>query len=389
MNALLPVLAVILFAPALFADVGPAAPASAVYREVTGRVFDEAGRPVAGQKVSVMATDRGSIGAVNNSEDEAKARGWDFITDANGRFTARFGKFNLHEHKAATGLIEPGFGHFYFTVDKEGFAGGFSEELLNLSEEERAWRDSQERPTSAVKEKTKESDEHVRPGIRTLADGLDPRPVEIVLKRGISVTGELVDLAGKPIAGEKITATTDLGADTHTGHVGEVVTQTAETNGAGHFHFEHVYPDTFTLQTREGSEPPFWIRTRLRGRWFDKPEDVITPHRGEKSIHIRIVASRTPIFRYFGRVTDAHGRPIADAEVQVHCSMHDPELTYEDGHNYDWRAKTNRDGRYVVRTGYPFADALTIDKDGTRGWADYWEYDDLHPPGRYDIKLER
>jgi hypothetical protein len=368
----------------------PTPPESVAYREITGCVVDEDRCPMAGLHVDLMAVTRDSIGAVGSSDEEkAKAHGWEFTTDRDGRFTARFGKFALYDHRQATGLVEPGFGHFYFVVEKEGTAGGVSAELLNLNDEELTLRKEVDARNDTPPE-SHEIDPHLETGTRILTDPPDAEPVEIVVKRGIDVFGQIINPQGQSMPREEISVVTDMGADTHTGHGGEVFTQSRTTNRAGRFTFHHVYPGVFMLQTlNAGTTAPFWIRTRVRQRWIDKAADVITPEEDEQPIAVLIVATRAPIYRYFGRVTDQHGRGIAGAKVEIRCSMHEPELTYEDDHDNWWRTKTDRAGNYSLRVGYRFVNAIWIEAKGTKGEAENPNYDELLAPGRYDFTLAR
>ena len=370
----------------------PAATAEPVtYREIAARVVDEAKQPVAHLPVRLMAVSRDSMWSMGSSEEmQRKARGWEFTTDADGRFTARFGKFLFGEHEQATDLIEPGYGHFYFVVEEEeGYAGGVSEEVLNLNDEELASR-KEEDARDCPPQISREVDPHFHSGVRVLTDAPLGESLEIMLKRGLDVTGQMIDPQGKPLAREEVTVLTDMGADTHTGWGGEIFEQMVETDRAGRFVFHHVYPAVFTLQTiNRGSTRPYWIRTRVRSRWVDKAEDVITPKEDETLIPVVIVASREPTYRYFGRLTDERGHGIAGAQVEVRCSMHEPELTYSDDHDMWWKTKTDRDGDYSVLVGYRFANAIWITAEGTQGGGESPQDNELYAPGRYDFTLKR
>lgn len=90
----------LLAVPAL-ADEAPA------YRELACRVVDEAGRPVRGVPVRLCGRDRGALDFDDDFQPERK-RAWNFTTDRDGRFSARFGQFQAFSHEQATGLNEPG-----------------------------------------------------------------------------------------------------------------------------------------------------------------------------------------------------------------------------------------------------------------------------------------
>jgi protocatechuate 3,4-dioxygenase beta subunit len=377
----------LLLAASALADDAPA------YREVACRIVDEGGHCVSDVEVQLRGLERDALRAGFEDEKSDKYRGWKFKTDSAGLFTARFGKFRQYDHEQATGLIEPGYGHFYFVARQEGCAGGVSSEVLNLNDEELAEYKKHEDDNNPL---PKERDEWVRGEFPpyVLPDKNEGKPLEIVLKRGLDLTGRIVDTAGRPMRDEEVNVFLDLGAGSHTGHGGEIFEQQATTDRAGHFRFRHIYPNTFYVELIDHSAgPPFWIRTRVRNRWVDKVEDQITPRQDEwhplnyeKSIDLRLIVSREPTFRYFGRVTDMAGRGVADAKVEIRCSLHEPERTFEDGHDYWWKTKTDRNGDYSLRVGWRFVNAIWVTAGDNIG-ADNVDEGDLMAPGRYDITV--
>src|SRR5437879_6554924 len=105
-------------------------------REITARVVDEKEQPLAGVEVVLMGLGRGpmtshsAIFAEPGDPEGEKARGWKFVTDANGRCTIRLGKFDFWKHLETTSLIEPGYGSYFLVATKDKYAGGVSPKLL-------------------------------------------------------------------------------------------------------------------------------------------------------------------------------------------------------------------------------------------------------------------
>jgi len=382
------------------ATIASQSPAPAEYREVRCRVVEEAGWPVANTEVVLYGLNREALNARSYVEStdrkfSEKCHGWKFRTDKDGYFTASFGKFVLYEHEQATGMIEPGYGQFYFVVQKAGFAGGVSRELLNLNDEDLAMY---QKRAQAGCDSSEVNDEWTKGEFAPylLTDQCATEPLTIEVKRGIEVVGQIQDTTGRPVPNQDVDLFLDLHADSHTGRGNEIFDQQTTSDREGRFRFKHVYPNTLHLELLNHSEgPPYWIKTRIRNRWVDAVEDEITPrfdewdsNKDEKSIPILIVVSRQPIYRYFGKVTDSTGHPVAGAKVEVRCSLHNPPRTYEDDRDYNWQTKTDRDGYYSVRVGWRFVSSIWIYADGYRD-NDSGVEEDIFAPGRYDFTLTR
>ncbi len=126
----------------------------------------------------------------------------------------------------------------------------------------------------------------------------------------------MLDTAGRPVCGQSVGVSLDLRYGSHTGMGGMILWQGATTNRTGRFHLRHVHPNVITVRATDGPRcPPYWIRTRVRGRWEDKIEDEITPRTGggenpadyERAIDLRLLVSHQPLYRYFGRVRGGTG----------------------------------------------------------------------------------
>jgi hypothetical protein len=362
------------------------------YREVAFRVVDENGHSVCDAEVQLRGLERDALGIGRDEEEAGKCHGWKFETSAAGLFTAHFGKFHQYDHQLTTGLIEPGYGEFYLVAAKEGWAGGVSCELLNLNDEDLAEHKKHEDDAYSPRQ---EGDEWQRQDSSyVIPDQDEGKPLEIVLKRGLDVIGKMVDTTGRPVRNAEVNVFFDLHAGSHTGHGGEILGQQTITDRAGKFLFHRVYPNNFYVELLNHSDgPPYWIRTRVRNRWVDKVEDEIVPRKNEwhpedyeKSINLRLVVARETPYRYFGRVTDPQDRGVAGAKVEIRCSAHEPERTFEDDHDYWWHTKTDRDGNYSLRVGFRFVNAIWVTAGNNVG-SDNAEEGELMAPGRYDITV--
>jgi protocatechuate 3,4-dioxygenase beta subunit len=372
-------------------------------REITARVLDEEDHLVADAEVILMGLGRGpmtshrEIFAEPGDANGQKAKGWKFVTNAKGECRVSFGKFDFWEHLKATGVAEPGYGPYFLVATKEGYAGGVSAKLLNYNDEDRKKFVPFEFGASAPEE-----DEEWEYDPRVLSD--DPKDLEridIVLKRGMEVSGQLLDEKGRPIPGEQINLWNNLGADTHTGRGGEIFERTDETDHAGRFHFHRVYPNLFHLGLLSQQDDSLcWLRTRVRKRWVDGIHDVIWPHQGDTNIPVVIVATRERPFHYFGKVTDEKGRPIAGATVRIQAGIHGPGQLgdFDDGHSHFSQAVTRTNGTYDVAAAGPYVNWFRITAAGFKG-DEYMEDGEIYgfnryeevpcAPGRYDFTLKR
>lgn len=378
------------------------------YREVTVHVVDQFHQPVAGIEVQLHGLDRGSINATFDlfkydnpgRPENAKYQGWKLKTDAQGNCSVRFGKFDYWEHEKATGIASPGYGHYFLIVKSEGFAGGVSPKILNLNDADRKNYKAPELSNSSPQEEDAWAFREFEP--RLLSDDLkDAAPLEIMLERGIEVSGQLVDGKDRPIHGETITLWSDLHADTHTGRGGEIFSQSVETDQAGRFHFQHVYPNLFYISLAgQDDDQLIWTKTRVRKRWIEGIADAIWPHTDDVDLPLVIVATRESPYHYFGRVTDEKGSPIRGATVRIQTSIHGPggRSDFDDGHSHHSQAKTGADGNYNVPAAGPYVNWFEITAPGfqTQTYSedgeiyDWDRYEEVPcAPGRYDFTLKR
>ncbi len=376
------------------------------FREVNCLLVDEAGKPVAGVTMELRGHGRDAIHSLLSHPDDPardgrKYEGWLFVTDREGKFKARFGTFRGWEHEQSTGVVTPGWGEFNFIAEKEGYAGAVSPRIVNLNAEDRKNYQvpelSSRGPVIGEEWVGYEDEAPV-----VLGDKTEAAPVvQIVLRRGIDISGQLVDPAGHAISDENVNLWTDLGADTHTGRGGEIFEQSATTDPDGRFQFHHVYPNLFYISLESEARSLFWTRTQIRERWADEIVDAIWPHAQEGDLPLVIVAAREPPFHYFGKISDETGKPIAGATVRVQASIHGSEgrSDFGDRHSHHSQAVTGEDGVYDVPaagkyvnwfeiTAPGFADSGAAGEGGQISGFDRYDVFTF-APGRYDFSLKK
>jgi protocatechuate 3,4-dioxygenase beta subunit len=373
------------------------------YRELSCQVVDEQKQPVAGIEVLLLGRDRDAVSARFDrqyfEERGDKYHGWTFRTDEHGRFVARFGKFQQDEHQQTSHVVEPGYGEFHLLVQKEGHAGGVSARIVNLKDEDR----SAHKPSEYTGGLPQPGEEWEGNEL-LLSDEPKAEPLQIVLREGIEVSGRLLDPQNRPIPNETVNLWNDLGADTHTGRGNEILERQATTDRDGRFRFHHVYPNMFylALENEDSSarDSLYWIKTRIRKRWVDGIADAIWPHAGEADLPLIIVAAREPPYRYFGKVSDEQGKPIAGAKVRIQASLHGPleRQDFADSHDHHSETITRQDGSYELRAAGPYVNWFEVTARGF-GETMYNEDGEIEgfnlyeevpgAPGRYDFVLKR
>ena len=334
------------------------------FRAANIQIVDEGGKPVRDVKVRLFGIERFDRmpDGVEHKPFSADCV-WDFITDEDGRFTAWFGKFDARRYWDKTGIHFPGWSEFYFIAEKEGYAGGVSRRILNWGED-----------LSYLGFYHNEWFSKTRPAIR-LKDG-DNKTIQVVLRRGIRVAGQIRDTSGKPIAGHRVGISHELHVDTHTGAGGEFFCRSTETDATGRFSFEHVYPNKFSFGC--GGH---WARTRVGKKWFDVPVDRITPPRGAEEIHLEAVLADNPPFHHTGCVTDTKGRPVSDVQVVLGLSEHWPAETWCDTHHYEY-VTTGSDGKFEHWDDRPFLGFIDIKSPGYKAVNSAYRDEDGKPPLR-------
>ena len=342
------------------------------FRSVVVRVVNEDGKPMAGVKVQLLGTVRDALQAMDIGRSENLPGVWNFVSDAQGRCTVRFGCFSGYDSGKLVGKDMPGWGQYYFIAEGAGMRG-VSLCLLHGSEPG-GWSHS-------------DHDEWERRGsVKT-----KPRPVilNLQMRRGLRVTGRVVDMEGRPVPNFHVGIQDDLHSTHHTGYGDEIFKDSMTSDDAGNFTFDHVFPNTFYLSGPVGEQsPPIWVRTRLRGKWLREPVDFITPRRGEKVIRLTLMVSPELPYRYFGQVTDPAGKPIAQAKMAFGISLHRKPRTYADFHN-TLHTDTGEDGRYELRTVTPFVLWTKVTAPGYAEDGVDFEERHLKAPEKWNVVMHR
>ncbi|HXV74462.1 MAG TPA: hypothetical protein VD713_07015, partial [Sphingomonadales bacterium] len=199
------------------------------FRTVSGQLLDQNGKPVEGQAVLLIGSDRS---AVREPKLAAKALGWHFETDAEGRFKARLGCFKAEEYSDKEKAWLPGWGTYFFVVEPgQNHAGAVGPAMQH-----------QEQGGGAAMDE-----------------------VTLRLQTGINVTGKIQDVNGNAAPDLTLDLTQDFarlgGSDV------EIFAASARSDRHGFFEFKNVHPMSFHLGLQSG--PPYWIQTRLGGQWTD------------------------------------------------------------------------------------------------------------------------
>ena len=143
-----------------------------------------------------------------------------------------------------------------------------------------------------------------------LTDAVGPSGT-VVLRRGIVVTGRVVDREGHPVRGARVRTGSDwFGSDP----------PIVETDGNGRFHLGH-------LRLRETV-----ITVQAKGHGPERIE--LDARTGFPPVELKLGTPRT----IQGRVVDRDGRPLRGIQVTV--------AYWRRLHTLDWNAETGTDGRF-------------------------------------------
>ncbi len=356
------------------------------FRTVEGRVLDEEDRPVAGITVYLVGLGRDAVGKM---ADEIKGKedlgtpndqiepAWKFVTDKEGRFTARFGNFRSFDYWNATHQSVPGWGGFHFVTWREGYAGGVSPYLQN----EGADRSELEHLVKGY------ADEWRRGEFQPVNLAQQPVNVVIRLKRGITLHGQVVSAKGDPLPGQEVSFYNDLHAWTHTGYGDEILGRNATTDEEGNYRIEHCYPNAFYLRLSSSTRPRYWFKTRIgRGAWVEDRVDEIEPREREKKLRVDFMTLHKPPYRYYGRVSGWTGNGIPNAKVTFGVSTHWPIRTWGDDHHFE-SVVTNEDGVYEIRLESQYVRFISVTAPGHATKERGEENTEALPPGKYDFRL--
>jgi RNA polymerase sigma factor (sigma-70 family) len=133
----------------------------------------------------------------------------------------------------------------------------------------------------------------------------------VVLRRGIAVTGRVVDREGRPVRGARVGAGRDwFGSDP----------PIVETDGDGRFRVGHLQPGETMIIAQAKGHGPELTRPNVRA--------------GLPPMELKLGAPRT----IQGRVVDRDGKPLSGIQLAV--------AYWRRLHTLDWKAETEMDGRF-------------------------------------------
>ena len=188
----------------------------------------------------------------------------------------------------------------------------------------------------------------------------DPPPIHLTMLPWPTLRGRVIDAEGRPVAGGAVSA-----IRAWRGH------ESATTDAAGVFRFDHIAPGEYVLQGIPKEARPA-ADSEIAPTYFPSVTDRadatrITLTSGNDLAGYEIVLRSVPVFRVSGRVLDERGNPAAGATVEVTTSR-TKATTKEDGTfelervrpGEGWlRAQLQRDG--VALRGY--ASVLVTNRD--------------------------
>ncbi|HEV7507768.1 MAG TPA: carboxypeptidase regulatory-like domain-containing protein [Thermoanaerobaculia bacterium] len=155
---------------------------------------------------------------------------------------------------------------------------------------------------------------------RTASPGQAAPPVKIVMGSGVTAFGHVVDAAGSPVPGARVTLTSARSKRFP-----------ATTNAEGNFEVKAVDTGKLTLRARSTGFSPL-------SRPVEIPPGTPKFDLGAIEMPAAVVVE--------GEVTDAHGTPIAGAIVESNLSSFDPFQWAEDLASPPPEARTSPEGRF-------------------------------------------
>lgn len=163
----------------------------------------------------------------------------------------------------------------------------------------------------------------------------DPSGLRLVLGRGRTAFGRVVDEDGEPVAGAEVTLLRSLGAEVRAVDAREAAVDDslyrAGTDGDGRFEIAGLPAGWFDVEVRQPGLLPL-VRPGVElGEDIEADLGTLTLRRG--------VALE-------GRVVDPLGRPVSEAEVRVMPDIMDGDRIWEAFHRSGPAAVTGADGRF-------------------------------------------
>jgi hypothetical protein len=343
----------------------------ATIAEVRGLVLGTDGKPAAGRRVRVYGLSRGSLKTPSLDETQEPP---DYITDAQGRFTAPFREGEGWDMSVEGRPVRYGQGIWVLVVEPgENDAGGISARLWNGA-----------------------------PG--ALDDGSEPRwgtslrvagggfelPIQVI--EGTTINGSVMDRddPSKPLPGVTVSIGHDLEANTRTGVGGEVFERTAVTDERGEFKFSHVhrgrvFPRIAVRPDAPDSVPIYWLATNDGGPEILEALEDLEAQGPE--MQLGILATYKEQFRYFGKVTGLGSDfdySKVEARIKTARTPRADRWTYHGGDPVSVRA----DGTFEVLTGTPWAVFLAARMQDEGADISAEEGGPLLAPGEYNLVLK-
>ncbi len=342
-----------------FSAVGSAQETLPAQRELRCTVLDVDGEPTSGTLLYMIGLGRSNLMLL---EDAKKKPDWQFRTDANGRFTVSF------QVKSISAYEEGGMGtgsYSLIALPGPKDVGIISPRIINP------------RPDETIEPDYMEGEW----GRHVILSDL-PTSLNLQLRKGLPVSGTAYDMDDKPVPDMDVVLVRDAGAETHTGYGGEIWQQGAKTNEQGQFVFPRVHPGPFVLH------PAFvWMQSRSNtGEWIDGGAAHDRLEAESSGANVDMKGIRNGEFIYEGTVKDEVGNPIANAEVTVAVSRHNPPQGWSDFHRFR-ETKTDANGRYEFRLDSPFVRFLKAKPEGYENSYIGGDEESMKRPGTYDFVL--
>lgn len=242
-----------------------------------GKVTDEKGLPVAGAKVRATSRERGFSFSMDMGTSSGTGPG-SAVADDSGAFTIEGLASGRHEVKASA----------------DGYGTGSTDV--------------------------------------TLSPGAEPKPVIVVLRAGIAISGRVSDDGGNPLADADVSAS-------GRGDSG-YCRRSAETDEEGRYEIESLSPGTYQ------------VTARLHGYGKGKAEGIVPP---AKDVDFTLSAGG----RIAGRVTDGGGRPVMTFSYLTDKAPHSDRVILKHG-----TAVSSEDGSFESKPLDPGDYAVTVNAEG-------------------------
>lgn len=209
-------------------------------------------------------------------------------------------------------------GKFEFSVEGAGLARWWSEDCVSrwnklmLDDPKRGWQCNFDK-----------LDFDLKPGMA---------PVKIVVERGVTVRGRVVDPDGNPVMGATVAPARTGTGNSLTGDTRFSVTTSADGS------FTAVLPASGAAQYNLVAHDGKFQEWR---KWANGVSDVMRTRPGQVIEGVTLTLTKPAIVR--GKVVDAQGKPVAYREVRAHAA------DKRENRYYDPTVTTREDGTFELR----------------------------------------